>query len=215
MTFKKGHIPWHKGKTGIYSKKALQKMSKAKKENPTNYWLGKKRPEIKKWLTPFKKGMAPWNKGKNISGMSNKKHSTETIKKMKNAKNKGQFKKGMTPWCKGLKLPKLSKARMGEKNPMWNGGTSFLPYGSKFNKGLKEQIKKRDKYKCQLCYKAQEKLKYLLEVHHIDYNKKNNEQINLISLCKSCHTITNKRRKYWTAYFQNLMSVSTASSSVQ
>ena len=29
--FKKGHVPWHKGKTGIYSDETLEKMSKAKR----------------------------------------------------------------------------------------------------------------------------------------------------------------------------------------
>lgn len=38
--YKKGNVPWHKGRTGVYSKKALEAMSEAKK------------------------GIHPWNRGK-------------------------------------------------------------------------------------------------------------------------------------------------------
>lgn len=43
---KGGREPWNKGKTGVYSKEVLKKMSEAKKKKPTNYWLGKKRPDM-------------------------------------------------------------------------------------------------------------------------------------------------------------------------
>ena len=46
-------------------------------------------------------------------------------------------------------------------------------------------------------------IKRKLDVHHIDYDKKNNDPKNLISLCRKCHMKTNKNRKYWTKYFQN------------
>ena len=39
-----------------------------------------------------------------------------------------------------------------------------------------------------------------LDVHHIDYDKKNSNHDNLVSLCHSCHMKTNveKKRNYWT-----------------
>lgn len=38
-----------------------------------SFWEGKKRPEIKEWLSPFKKGHTPWNEG--LRGyMSEEKH---------------------------------------------------------------------------------------------------------------------------------------------
>ena len=83
-------------------------MSIAKKKNPTNYWLGKKRPEIKGWLSPFSPGHTPWNKGKQVSGMSGKKHIPETIEKMKKAENSGWIKKGSVPWCSGMRWGKSS-----------------------------------------------------------------------------------------------------------
>jgi hypothetical protein len=41
-----------------------------------------------------------------------------------------------------------------------------------------------------------------LQIHHIDYNKKNNNLNNLISLCLSCHTKTGFNRSYWEKYFK-------------
>lgn len=39
----------------------------------------------------------------------------------------------------------------GEGNPFWKGGTSFEPYSPEFNEELKERIRQRDGYICQLC----------------------------------------------------------------
>ena len=39
-------------------------------------------------------------------------------------------------------------------------------------------------------------------VHHVDYNKKNNDPANLISLCKACHAQTNFNRNDWMEYFE-------------
>jgi hypothetical protein len=44
---------------------------------------------------------------------------------------------------------------------------------------------------------------YRLNIHHIDYDKKNNDPVNLISLCKVCHTQTNYSREDWERYFKN------------
>lgn len=40
--FEKGHIPWHKGKTGVYSDEVLKKMSD-KKIGTIGFWKGKNR----------------------------------------------------------------------------------------------------------------------------------------------------------------------------
>ncbi|HHI04317.1 MAG TPA: hypothetical protein ENL45_02110, partial [Candidatus Woesearchaeota archaeon] len=39
----------------------------------------------------------------------------------------------------------------GERSNLWKGGISKLPYPFEFNDELKELIRKRDGYKCQLC----------------------------------------------------------------
>ncbi|NQU99405.1 MAG: HNH endonuclease [Parcubacteria group bacterium] len=47
------------------------------------------------------------------------------------------------------------------------------------------------------CLENKEKL----SIHHIDYNKQNNNPNNLISLCRKCHVKTNFNRNYWKYYF--------------
>ena len=66
-------------------------------------------------------------------------------------------------------------------------------YGFGFNNKLKNKIKGRDENCCQLCGDTKK-----LEVHHIDYDKNNNEENNLITLCRKCHGITNYNRGFWT-----------------
>ena len=41
----------------------------------------------------------------------------------------------------------------------------------------------------------------VLDVHHIDYNKENCKENNLITLCKQCNLRANKNRDYWYGYF--------------
>ena len=49
---------------------------------------------------------------------------------------------------------------------------------------------------CQLC------LEHGNDVHHIDYDKNNNQESNLITLCHKCNLKINKNRVYWSNYFQ-------------
>lgn len=74
-------------------------------------------------------------------------------------------------------------------------------YGFGFNNKLKKKIKERDGNCCQLCGETKK-----LEVHHIDYDKNNNEENNLITLCRKCHGITNYNRGFWTQVFIGLNS---------
>ena len=125
------------------------------------------------------------------------------------------YKKHFTKECR-VKISKNSSGKnnpnygngekiKGEKNPAWLGGKSFEPYGIEFNQELKELIRKRDNYTCQECGKTQKQLKRKLSIHHIDYDKKNNSKLNLISLCLKCHLKTNTDRKHWKRHFQNIM----------
>lgn len=96
------------------------------------------------------------------------------------------------------------KELIGKNNYNWRGGISNLPYGFEFNKKLKVFIKKRDKNKCQLCGCKQAKIKNKLSVHHIDYDKQNNNKNNLLTLCHCCNSKVNFNRDYWYAYFKYL-----------
>ena len=111
-------------------------------------------------------------------------------------------------------------ANQGKNNPMfdvhrcgkdafnWQGGLSFEPYTPEFNKQLKESIRKRDNYTCQLCNIKQKELKGFfkkLSIHHIDYDKDNLNDDNLVALCHKCNIKVNFNRNYWYAYFTYLM----------
>ena len=138
--FKKGHIPWHKGKTRVYSENSLQKMGVNK---------GRKFPNRK---------MPP----------RTKEHQE-----------------------------KLTQAISGEKCNFWKGGISFEPYSVDWTETLRRSIRERDNYICQLCNQ------YGYYVHHKNYDKKNCNPDNLITLCHRCHNKTNQNREYWINYFNN------------
>ena len=96
-----------------------------------------------------------------------------------------------------------SKNFVGELTPNWQGGKSFEPYPHGWKKALKTEIRSRDGFVCQICGKSQDDNGRLLDVHHIDYNKDNLSEENLISLCRNCHSRTNANRDYWQEYFSH------------
>lgn len=118
-----------------------------------------------------------------------KKHTKETIENMKGKNN-----------------PMYGIRRFGEEAPNWQGGSSFEEYDIKFNKQLKQFIKQRDNLTCQ---NPNCKIKNIkeLHIHHIDYDKQNNNLDNLITLCECCHSKTNgkKKRDYYIEFYQNIM----------
>jgi 5-methylcytosine-specific restriction endonuclease McrA len=93
---------------------------------------------------------------------------------------------------------KLREGQKGDKGSNWKGGISFELYGLEWTKLLKHSIRTRDCFTCKICGKNG------WIVHHIDYNKKNNNPDNLVTLCGSCHSKTNYKREYWKQYFINL-----------
>lgn len=95
---------------------------------------------------------------------------------------------------------KMSIARIGDKNPNWRGGTKHLPYTIEWNDTLRKAIRQRDNYVCQLCGKKQKRPR--LHIHHIDYDKENQDPDNMVSLCKGCHAKTNYNRKLWIKLFK-------------
>ena len=82
-----------------------------------------------------------------------------------------------------------------------------------FTEVLRHEVRGRDKHKCRVCAGELPELPMIkncngdmirpqLDVHHIDYNKNNNAEGNLVSLCHECHSKTNYNRGYWIKYFQ-------------
>lgn len=93
----------------------------------------------------------------------------------------------------------------GKLSPNWQGGTSFEPYGLEFNKELKEQIRKRDNYQCQLCGIKENSRNH--DCHHIDYDKTNNNSINLITLCDPHNSKANHQRDKWQFFFETYQEI--------
>ena len=121
--------------------------------------------------------------------------------RMKNRIKKYGHPKGMLrkiPWNKGKKC----KRWKGKNNPNWNNGSSLEEYSDEFNKRLKRKIRNRENFSCKICNKTEKELKRRLDIHHIDYNKKNNNENNLVALCHKCHMKTNYRRNYWKKEFE-------------
>jgi hypothetical protein len=75
--------------------------------------------------------------------------------------------------------------KRGIEHPNYKHGQSKNQYPDVFNIPLKAKIQKRDHYQCQVCKKKPSWGK--LVIHHIDHNKENCIETNLITLCRSCH----------------------------
>lgn len=82
-------------------------------------------------------------------------------------------------------------------------------YPVKFNRKLKEKIRKRDNYKCQVCGITQKEYKSKtnkhLSVHHIDYDRENCKENNLISICQKCHGRTKTNKQIWIDFFTSIV----------
>lgn len=98
---------------------------------------------------------------------------------------------------------KIGDSQRGEKHHNWQGGITFEEYGINWTETLKRSIRERDRYTCKMC--NQQQTNKTFSVHHIDYDKKNCDPKNLITLCNNCHVKTNHRRMYWINYFNNLL----------
>jgi hypothetical protein len=98
---------------------------------------------------------------KNFCGQSckNAHHSEEML-----ASNNPRFKHG--DWL-GIVKPKL----------LYKG----------FTNKIKQQVRERDGNRCVICSIPKEEHGFNLHVHHIDYDKTNNELYNLVCVCRHCH----------------------------
>jgi len=137
-------------------------------------------------------------------------HSEETKKKIglkRSGENCNFY--GNAPWNEGIpmrpesreKLKKNAHIMRGENHPQWRGGKSFEKYGKGW-KQVRCDIRYRDNHQCQLCGKKE--IKRHFDVHHIDYDKKNLDPNNLITLCNGCHMKTSFNREQWISMFKTL-----------
>jgi len=80
-------------------------------------------------------------------------------------------------------------------------------YPFNFNHRLKEKIRQRDNRLCVLCQKSERIEGKRLSVHHIDGNKENLKNGNLISLCNSCHSMVHSHLFwFWKRIFEEIIS---------
>lgn len=79
----------------------------------------------------------------------------------------------------------------GDKNPGWRGGVG-QEYPEEFSRALKKFIWSRDNNTCQICGTQVSRKGVFGHVHHIDGNKDNNVDNNLILLCVYCHSKIHK-----------------------
>jgi len=101
----------------------------------------------------------------------------------------------------------LSIKVKGKNHPRYIDGRSFLPYPIEFNQSLKDKIRERDDYTCQNCSMSEEEHLIIfgtnLHIHHIDYNKQNCKEDNLITVCNNCNNRANFNCSYWQSFFTN------------
>lgn len=136
-------------------------------------------------------------------------HGRELFKRINSAK-KGKTLEEIYGKEKALVI--LSRyRRYGDRNGNWRGGKSFVPYAHHFNKELKLKIKTRDGFVCMNCgidegsYRGKEALGRGLTIHHINYNKLDCSENNLITLCKRCNSKANSNRDIWMEKYQKLL----------
>ncbi len=118
--------------------------------NPSGLLTRFQKDKHSSFATEFKKGRFPWNKNKGVTSSicptcNNKKsHMAQICRKC-------WFKEN-PPWNRG-KIG-VQKGLKGDKNPMWNGGTTPLRnqiYNSTEYKLWSSKIKKRDDFCCKQC----------------------------------------------------------------
>lgn len=124
------------------------------------------------------------------SGLGSKKWRYLQSEKQKKLWNNPKYREKQ---LKAHNSPQYKALISGPNHPNWRGGPTIYPL--EFNNELRESIRDRDGRKCIICYVLENTQAH--DVHHIDYNKHNNKEQNLTTLCMSCHGRTNYHRNYW------------------
>lgn len=176
---------------------------------------GKKRSlELKQKMSIQRKGR------KRILSEKGRKKISELMKDNQYAKghiHSDKTKKIISKAHKGKKLSEEHKRKISttlmilfqeEGNPNWKGGKKFTlaEYCDAWlDKEYKQSIRDRDNNECQNPNCKGNCKKYFLNIHHIDYNKKNCIPDNLITLCHSCNSRANANRDMHTKLYQEII----------
>lgn len=178
LGFKKGYIPWNKGKHNYLSKDSRYRIG--------NGWRGKSSSPFsgKQHTDKIKKSIS-----KKVSILL--KGNTRTKgKSWSENRRKAQLSRNGKPYRhKAISLRKPIKIGNNIYHPMWYE--------------LRKIVYKRDMWICQECgVHCRSKDKTKIQCHHIDYDISNNDLSNLITLCASCHAKTNFRRENWIIHYR-------------
>ena len=141
-----------------------------------------------------------------LHNLFGKKHSKISLNKMRESHI------GKTlPLEVRIKISDAHKGKhSGKKSNFYIHGQGSSHYPILFNNQLKFKIRKRDNFTCQCCGLKEEnhfkgKKKVNLHTHHINYDKHNCKENNLITICSTCHQKSNFNRDYWFAYYTYIM----------
>ena len=139
----------------------------------------------------FKKGCVSLNKGKKASAETRLKQSLAKKGKVSYRKCRSLVEEYGLERAEEIRQ-KLISSHVGkvlDQGSNWQGGKTEYKYT--FHEA-RENIKNRERF-CRICGNNRMKL----HAHHIDYNKENDSELNLIRLCMSCHMKTNWHRDFW------------------
>lgn len=180
----------------------------------------KRDPETQRKFTHCHKGKPAWNKGEKMPLYSGSNHwnwggkmPQESIEKMRQSltgkKQSPELVQKRVDARAGYQhseevKEKIGNANSGDGNGNWLGGKSYEPYAPVFaDKRFKAGIRERDNNECQNpdCRKNCD----TLTIHHINYDKKNCEPKNLITLCNSCNARANYNREFWQAGYTEII----------
>ena len=76
---------------------------------------------------------------------------------------------------------------VGENSSCWKGGR--IPYGEGWTESLRNEIRKRDGFRCRVCGKTAAENGRELDVHHIVPRRNGGLHVadNLLTVCQACH----------------------------
>jgi hypothetical protein len=101
---------------------------------------------------------------------------------------KGRTWSPLTKFKKGHPQYNTGRTRFKKGMIPWNYRNADNSYPKDFSI-KRDKIRKRDNFQCQRCYRSDKRL----HVHHLDWDKQNNKDSNLITLCGTCHCFVHRK----------------------
>lgn len=101
-----------------------------------------------------------------------------------------------------------SERMRGERNGRYMHGNAARPYPAGWTRTFKTKIRDRDGNHCRVCCAVAPDGAPALHVHHIDYDKKNLSEGNLITVCKFCHGTMHgnaRQREEWALRLSSML----------